>query len=208
MSQKEFNIKSHISVFRDGNTIFVEGDKGREMFVILKGDVEISQKVNNEAMVLRKMSVGDFFGEMSTIRGVPRVATAKAIGHVECLRILPETFKTMIHHRPGFGIKIIKELCLRVENGNNAIRKLTMLHNTERVIVFLVNLASNYGSNPFEKKKIIFRTLVTEIAKKLQVDQNSVTDILSELQKKGKVQVLDEGSTRYIELTEKLLEFN
>lgn len=207
MSQQDFNIKNHISVFRDGKTIFTEGDKGREMFVILKGEVEISQKVNNEPMVLKKMVVGDFFGEMSTIRGVPRVATATAVGHVECLRILPETFKTMIHHKPGFGIKIIKELCLRIENGNHSIRDLSMLHNMERIIVFLFNIATNGGVTAFEKKKIVYRTIVTNLAKQFQIDQESVGSILEELHKKAKIKIEDEGSTRFILLTEKLLEY-
>jgi len=205
MGVSDFKIAQHIEVYKDNEIIFSEGSKGRDMYVIISGDIEISQIINNKPFTLSILEPGDFFGEMSTIRGVPRVATAKAIGKVEVIKVSPEIFKSMIQHKPGFGVKIIKELCNRIDSGNKKIEKLSLLNQMERIIVMLSNLATDYGAKPFKSIKIVYDNALNEIALKTKADKETVGKIIASLAKYNRIGVVEEDGIKYIGLTDKLL---
>ncbi len=204
MVTKDFNIASHVKQYTDGLEIFSQGTKGRDMFVIMKGEVEITQMINNEPHVLSYLKAGEFFGEMSTIRGVPRIATAKARGAVECLRISPDAFKSMIQQKPGFGIKVIKVLCDRIEAGNKKLEKLTLLNQTEKIIVVLFNLATDHGQKAFKPIKILYNLVTSEIANKTKMDTETVGKVIATLARFGKLEVQEENNERYVNLSNKL----
>jgi CRP-like cAMP-binding protein len=70
-----------------GSVIFQEGDSGREMFVILDGEVEILRhsKRGHETRVAM-LGPGDWFGEMSILDVLPRSATTRAVAPTRLLR--------------------------------------------------------------------------------------------------------------------------
>jgi len=70
---------SHEEFFRSGQTIFLEGDTGEELYIILDGQIRISKfipGVGEEALAI--LEKGDFFGEMALINQAPRSADARA----------------------------------------------------------------------------------------------------------------------------------
>ena len=71
-----------------GETVFREGDSGREMFVVLEGEMEILRhsKKNHEARVAI-LGPGDWFGEMSILDIMPRSATVRVIAPSRMLRL-------------------------------------------------------------------------------------------------------------------------
>ncbi|MCP4660639.1 MAG: cyclic nucleotide-binding domain-containing protein, partial [bacterium] len=72
---------SNVKRYPEERFLFHEGDVGREMYVILEGQVMISKFIaggGEEALALLRR--GDFFGEMSLIDGAPRSADARAFG--------------------------------------------------------------------------------------------------------------------------------
>ena len=205
MGAQDFKIAQHVKMYKDNEIIFSEGSRGRDMYVIISGDVEISQMVNNKPFTLSILEPGDFFGEMSTIRGVPRIATAKAMGKVEVIQVSPDIFKSMIQHKPGFGVKIIKELCNRIESGNKKIEKLSFLNNMERIIVMLSNLATDYGKKALKSIKILYDATISEIAHKTKSDNETVGKIIATLAKYNRLEVIEENGVKYINLTDRLL---
>jgi putative ABC transport system ATP-binding protein len=64
--------------FRAGTTIFRQGDPGDKFYLIRKGSCEVLQEKDGALQVLRKLGVGDFFGEIALITGKPRTATVVA----------------------------------------------------------------------------------------------------------------------------------
>ncbi len=205
MQTKDFNIAQHIKVFTNGDIIFQEGSKGREMYVILKGEVEITKLISGQPHVLSIIRSGEFFGEMSTIRGVPRVATARAIGQVECLGVNPDSFKAVLQRKPGFGIKVIKELCDRIEAANKQIEKMALLRELEKITVQLVNIATNYGQKPFTNMKINYDNALNEVASKIKSDREMVGKIFASMVKYNRIDVIVDAGIRYIQLSDKLL---
>ena len=66
-----------------GKEMAVEGDRGREFFVLLDGEAE----VNRRGARINTMKEGDFFGEISILSGKPRSATVTAMSHCEMLEL-------------------------------------------------------------------------------------------------------------------------
>jgi CRP/FNR family cyclic AMP-dependent transcriptional regulator len=66
--------------FKDGETVFREGEVGSTAFLVQSGDVEISRMVDDEVKVLGSIGTNGIFGEMALIDEKPRMATAKVKG--------------------------------------------------------------------------------------------------------------------------------
>jgi CRP-like cAMP-binding protein len=71
-----------------GAVVFHEGDNGREMFVLLDGEVEVLRrsKRGHETRVA-VLGPGDWFGEMSILDVLPRSATARVVAPSRLLRL-------------------------------------------------------------------------------------------------------------------------
>ncbi len=74
-----------------GTAIFREGDPGRELFVVLEGEMEVTKK-SRRGRDTRVAIFGpsDAFGEMSIIDMQPRSATVRALGPGRLLRVSSE----------------------------------------------------------------------------------------------------------------------
>jgi CRP/FNR family transcriptional regulator, cyclic AMP receptor protein len=110
--------------FADGELICREGESSSEMFVIQSGSVRIfktrptgrsSQPPELELAVLHK---GDFFGEMSLLEGLPRDASAQALGPSEVLVMTPGALLVRLRRDPTFAFELLRRLSSRVRSLN------------------------------------------------------------------------------------------
>ena len=62
--------------------IFDEGSAGKEIYFIINGQVEVSQRVNDEKKVIAILEKGDFFGEMASLNDDLRSMTVKVLEDV------------------------------------------------------------------------------------------------------------------------------
>lgn len=91
LSSKELRLLAAFSgeqIFKAGQNIFMEGERGDKLYIILEGQVRISKfipGVGEEALAI--LERGDFFGEMALIDRAPRSADAKAHSDVTVLPI-------------------------------------------------------------------------------------------------------------------------
>lgn len=91
LSSKELRLLAAFSseaMFKAGQNIFMEGERGDKLYIILEGQVRISKfipGVGEEALAI--LERGDFFGEMALIDRAPRSADAKAHSDVTVLPI-------------------------------------------------------------------------------------------------------------------------
>ena len=53
--------------YKDGEVIFRQGDTGKCMYVIQKGEVEVFVDSDGEELTLRTMGANEFFGEMAAM---------------------------------------------------------------------------------------------------------------------------------------------
>ena len=94
------------AIWRTGENIFLEGDQGRDMFIICSGKVNIWRKSGGERVFLANLAEGESFGEMGLIRGGPRSAAASALEETVALRIDYER----LHQAPMAAATLYKNL--------------------------------------------------------------------------------------------------
>ena len=85
-----------VRAFEDGETIFAEGEPGREMYIIREGKVRVFGERQGRETTLCVLNKPDFFGEMALLTGRPRSANAQAVGDVELLVIDRTRFDHMV----------------------------------------------------------------------------------------------------------------
>jgi CRP-like cAMP-binding protein len=95
--------------FPSGKAIFEIGDHADAMYVILSGEAQVD--VGGRFHVLR---AGDFFGEMALLAPGKRMATVRADGDVQALRISAERFQEFLVQRPKVALSMMKALVLRL----------------------------------------------------------------------------------------------
>jgi CRP-like cAMP-binding protein len=95
-----------------GETIFVEGDEGRMMFVVLEGQVRLSVT----GRTVEKVGKGGVFGEMALIDDSPRSATATAITDCTLVPVTAPRFRSLVKESPDFALDIMRLMAARLRS--------------------------------------------------------------------------------------------
>ncbi len=111
--------------FPKGTILFKEGDKNREMYVILKGKVKISRTVSKKEEKLAVISKGEFFGEMAVLTNEPRTATAEVIEPSKILVVDADTFETLIRTHSEIALKMLQNLASRLHETDKKLSNLS-----------------------------------------------------------------------------------
>src|SRR3954447_342718 len=92
-----------------GKVLIREGERGREFFVIINGEVEVRRKGRKMAT----LGPGSFVGEMALLSKIPRVATVTAATPLDVLVITDRAFITLLEKTPAMGVKVARTLAER-----------------------------------------------------------------------------------------------
>ena len=101
-----------LETFWAGQPIFLEGDPGKIMFVVMEGRVRL--KVRSKTV--EEIEPGGIFGELALIDGAPRSATAEAITDCTLATISEERFNDLALQTPGFALRVMRVLAMRLRN--------------------------------------------------------------------------------------------
>ena len=112
-------IEKCVNAFGVDDVIFEEGSTGRELFVVLDGEVEIAKISGAGKTVIVTLGKGEFFGEMAVIDGSARSATAIASApNTKVMRINHARFVYLVSQQPAFALMIMDALSKRLRVSN------------------------------------------------------------------------------------------
>ncbi|MDF1536064.1 MAG: cyclic nucleotide-binding domain-containing protein [bacterium] len=97
-----------------GDIIFRTGDAGDVMYIILDGEVHVSQEEGGQRFVQARFGRGHFFGEMALVSGRPRVATAIAAAPSVLMPLTRETFLQKVQTDPEVALHTVQILIVRL----------------------------------------------------------------------------------------------
>jgi CRP-like cAMP-binding protein len=113
-------IEKCINEFDVDDVIFEEGSTGRELFVVLDGEVEIAKVSGTSKTTIIKLGRGEFFGEMAVIDGSARSATAIAAAPgTKVMRINHARFVYLVSQQPAFALMVMDALSKRLRASND-----------------------------------------------------------------------------------------
>jgi CRP/FNR family cyclic AMP-dependent transcriptional regulator len=94
----------------DGKELIREGSRGREFFVLLEGDADVTQ----DGRSINRLGGGDFFGEIALVSDSPRTATVTATSPVRALVITDRSFRRLLDESPEIQRKVLVALAERL----------------------------------------------------------------------------------------------
>ena len=94
----------------EGKEMTREGSRGREFFVLLEGDADVTK----DGQSINKLGAGDFFGEIALVSDTPRTATVTATSPVRALVITDRSFRRLLDESPEIQRKVLVELAERL----------------------------------------------------------------------------------------------
>jgi CRP/FNR family transcriptional regulator, cyclic AMP receptor protein len=93
-----------------GKEMATQGDRGREFFVLVKGEAEVTKNGTR----VNTMTAGDFFGEIALVTKMPRTATVTATSDVDVLVITERAFDNLLKKSPEIGRGVAEALAERI----------------------------------------------------------------------------------------------
>ncbi|MDX6409166.1 MAG: family transcriptional regulator, cyclic receptor protein [Gaiellaceae bacterium] len=113
LSKKGLEEVAHIADELDlpqGKVMAEEGDRGREFFVLLEGQADVTKGDRS----INTMKQGDFFGEIALVTKMPRTASVTATTDVRVLVITERDFSSLLKHSEDVGRAVAEALAERV----------------------------------------------------------------------------------------------
>ena len=99
---------AEVRSYKVGQTVFTEGEADASLFIVMSGVVKIDKQVNAEQQqTLHQLKEGEFFGEISFVRGGEHSASAQAVHDAEVLLIRRTEFDKLAARNPVVGYQIM-----------------------------------------------------------------------------------------------------
>jgi hypothetical protein len=83
-----------------GEIIIHQGTPADRFYIISKGEVEVIQEMNGQAMVISVLSRGQFFGDVGLLTGAPRSASVRTRTYCDLLALDREAFRAAVGAAP------------------------------------------------------------------------------------------------------------
>src|SRR5215813_2576405 len=107
--------------FAEGQVLFREGHPANSVFRVLSGTVDIVRELDGYPILLGRVGVGQFVGEMGVVENRPRSATARAASEVEAEVLTPSEFLDEIVSSPQPARELIRRLSPRLRQADDRI---------------------------------------------------------------------------------------
>ena len=119
-------IPSAIASFAAGQTIFTEGDTGRDMFIVLAGGVRVLKCWGENTIEIGRIGVGGIFGELALVEDLTRSASIVAAEEgAQVLAVDQARFVHLISQQPAFALYVIRKLGRRINELNRTLEEVT-----------------------------------------------------------------------------------
>lgn len=176
--------------FERGETIFLKGDEGDTLYVILSGEVKIVlASPGGQESILIVFGDGDFFGEMALFDAKPRSADAVAVGTTAMLTLHRREFEQFVRENPEVAFPIFRALTSRLRRTTHRLEDVMFLDLATRVAKKLLQLAAKHGVETPRGVRIDFPLSQQELAEMVGATRPRVNEQLRRLAQDGLIEV-------------------
>lgn len=173
--------------FTDDAILVRQGDAGDGLYVLTGGMVKISVAAETGTeTTLAVRSRGDLIGEFAVLDGLPRTATARAVGAVGAIRITRSRFAAFSQQYPTAQGPLARSLVAKIRSATERHAAERTWGARKRIAQVLYELAASYGE-PGQDGALEIPLPITqsELGELAGVAVSTTERILSELRKDG-----------------------
>lgn len=164
------------------NTIFIEQeDNSNAAYFIVEGGAKIYRITESgELVTFSVLGPNEVVGEMSLIDDEPRSACVETIKDTKVLILAKDDFRKILAKYPNVAIALLRILSKRVRETNRHIEDILSKNLNDRTWKILENLARYFPDKTISLSQ-------EELAGIIGATRARVTEVLNNLQKKGKL---------------------
>jgi CRP/FNR family cyclic AMP-dependent transcriptional regulator len=168
-----------------GGVVFHKGDPAESMTFVLQGKLQaIDLSEDGRALGISTFQVGDFFGEMGVIDGLPRSTTIVALEQSEVAHLPRPMARQIILQYPRIAERIMIRLSQMVRVSANQIALLSIPNAYQRVFLHIYSIAEQNA----QQNKIRELPKQHEIAGMVNTSRETVSRAIHLLMKSGVIQ--------------------
>jgi len=189
--------------FGDDDILVLQGDVGDGLYVLTGGMVKVTVATETGTeTTLAVRSRGDLIGEFAVLDGMPRTATARAVGAVGAVRISRAAFTAFGQRYPAALATITRSLVAKMRAATERHAAERTWGARERLAQVLYELAEGYGEQAPDGAVLIPLPLTQmELGELAGVAVSTTERVLADLRKAGVI------ATGYREIAVRNMDF-
>jgi len=170
-----------------GETLFVEGDEPRGMFILCKGRVKICIGTSDgNSTVLRVADPGAVFGLKACISGSAYQVTATAIWPSKAVFISCSKLLSFLNGHPQAWLAVGRQLCQYCDTASRRIRTLALPRSALAKLAHLLMEWSRTTDGEFRRQVLLAPVWTQEeIGRAIGVSRKTVSRLLTQLRRDG-----------------------
>lgn len=188
-----------------GEIIIREGEKLEKLVLISKGQAKAYRyTTDGKEQILYIFNEGEFFGEKNLFKNSNITYNVETLEETHLCMIDKANFQVLLKEYPSIGLKIMEELCNRIEKLENVIENIGTKRVEARVSSVLLEFGEKYGKK--HSKGIVFDLPLSRegIANYIGLTRETVSRKMNHLQEEGIIEMI--GNKKVIILNKMALE--
>ena len=176
--------------YQKGSVIYLPAELASGVLLLLTGRVKIcTHGIDGKQTILAFVEPGELFGELTVVGQTQREDQAQAVEESSLLLIPNDEMQRLIRMYPEVSLGITKLMGLRRQRIERRLKYLLFHSNRERLIHLLLELAADYGKQAEDGIELDIRLSHQDLANIIGATRETVTVILGDLQRKGRVRL-------------------
>jgi CRP/FNR family cyclic AMP-dependent transcriptional regulator len=176
--------------FGRGVIVFHKDSPGDTVYIIESGKVRIFVlSESGQELSIRVCGIGEVFGELSMLDGLPRSAGAVAMEETHALTLQREDFSEILDTYPRMAEGIIATLTARVRYATQHAENLIFLSVEGRVAQRLLELAEQHGVQTADGMEIALQLTQSDLATLVGATRERVNKVLGAFRDQDLIQL-------------------
>lgn len=189
--RRELLKAAEVRAVRNGEFVFRAGSPGETVYILEQGRVKIFGLSSlGKEVILWFCFPGEVFGIAEMPRGGLREVYAQACSDCRLYTIPQRLFKDFLVDHPSTAMLVIDLLCCRLRILGDMLKNLTADDVTTRLAKLLIRLSARYGQRVTPAHlRLSIKLTHQELADMIGATRQTVTAVLSDLRRRGVVDV-------------------
>lgn len=173
-----------------GDTVFIEGDQGDGLYVILDGKVKLGHtSTDGRESLLAVLGPGEMFGELSFFDPGSRASTATALTDATLASLNRSSLRPWLTGRPEVAIALLQALAARLRRTNETMGDLVFSDVPGRVSKALLDLSEKFGQETTEGLLVAHDLTQEELAQLVGASRETVNKALADFASRGWIRI-------------------
>jgi CRP-like cAMP-binding protein len=179
--------------FKRGDPIVEQGKKSNFLAILLTGRARVvTADDRGREVILATLQPGDYLGEMSLIDNQPHSATVRAEIQTDVLLLGRSEFARCLPENTSMAYAVMKGLVQRLRHADRKIESLALMDVYGRVARVLMEFAKEDANGQWVIPDKVSRQ---DVAKMIGASREMVSRVIKDLEDRGFIQVLPDGSS-------------